>query len=199
MYPQASEVIDALAHVSAGFETTIVLSVRPIADFVESYYLQTIHEGAAHTFDSWFAGIDANSLAWDPIVDRLDEAFGRLAVEVGDFREIESGQNRFLRGFLVRAGTEPWTVVRHRYRSNPSISAAGLEHALARPVPPESVEERRARRRHLQTHFSNVNGPRARPVPAEIRARLESMTAAEYERLARRASNRLRRTGAAPR
>jgi len=189
LYPRASDVVEALARVSDGFETKIVMYVRPIADFVESYYLQTIHEGASHTFDAWLAGIDTESLAWGPVVDQLDEAFGPQAVAVGDFREIESGQNFFLRNFLERAEIVPWTTVRYRYRSNPSISSAGLELALKRNSALNTVEERRAWRTYLQTHFSNLDGPRARPMPPDITDRLTSMTAVEYELLARRASD----------
>lgn len=189
LYPRASDVVEALARLSAGFETKVIMYVRPIADFVESYYLQTIHEGATHGFEAWLAGIDAESLAWGPVIDHLDEAFGRQAVEVGDFREIQSGQNLFLRNFLKRAEIAPWTTVRYRYRSNPSISSAGLEFALERNSVLNTIEERRAWRTYLQTHFSNLDGPRARPMPPDIHDRLTSMTAVEYELLTQRASD----------
>ena len=186
MYPRAPELAAALARVSEGFDTRVVMYLRPLADFVESYYLQTIHEGAAHTFEEWFAGLDAESLSWSPAVEGLRAAFGGHAVEIGDFREFEFGQSLFLRRFLERAGIAPWTTVRHRYHSNPSVSQAGLKLALERNSLFATVEERRAWRRHLQDRYSNLDGPRARPMPPQVRMMLDSTAALEYEHLTRR-------------
>lgn len=186
LYPRAPERAAALARVCDGFDTRVVMYLRPIAGFVESFYLQTVQEGAAHTFEEWFAGIEADSLAWTTAVEGLGEAFGRRAVEIGDFREFGSGQNLFLRRFLERAGIAPWTTVRHRHRSNPSISQAGLELALERNALLTSVEERQASRRQLQNRYSNLDGPRAHPMPLQIRELLESMSGSEYEHLTRR-------------
>ena len=183
LYPLAPELAAALACVGEGFDVRVVMYLRPIAGFVESYYLQTIQEGAAHTFDEWFAGIDAASLSWSTAVHGLDAAFGRPTVMIGDFREFESGQNHFLRRFLERAGITPWTAVRHRHQSNPSISQAGLNLALERNALLTTAEERRASRRYLQDRYSSLHSPRARPMPPHVRMELDSMTAAEYERL----------------
>jgi hypothetical protein len=187
LYPNAAERIDALAGVCAGFDTRVVFYVRPVASFVESFYLQTVQEGATHSFDTWFAGIDGDSLSWGPIVDRLDAAFGRADVRIGDFGEIGLGQTSFLQGFLDRSGIMPWTTVRYRHRSNPSLSAAGLEIALQRNQGLREMEERAASRRDLQRRHSNRDAPRARPMPSDVRSRLDASTAADYATLAGRA------------
>lgn len=190
-FPHAPELADALQKISRDFEPTVVFYVRPIPSFLESYYLQTIHEGDSHTFEAWLSGVDHGELSWRPLVAALDESFGPASVLLGDFGEIEPDQNRFLRGFLHRAGVPPWTVVRYRYRANPSISQAGLQVALTHHRPLRTPADRRVWRSELQSSFSNLDGARATPMPAALRDQLSAITCDEYDLLAARAEETL--------
>jgi len=186
LYPECAETANALAAATEGLDVSIVFYVRPVADFVESYYLQTIHEGAWHSFDEWFRNIDASQLSWRPVIDALDSAFGGDRSVIGDFNEVKVGQNEFLTSFMRRAGIRSPSTVRYKPRRNSSISSEGLE--IARNINPHVVskEQRVATRKFLQEHFSNVGGERARPMPAEIRSYLDSQFSPEYELLAER-------------
>ncbi len=183
LYPLASEVGAALAAVSEGFDARVIMYLRPIDTFVESYYLQMAKQGATQTFDDWFAGVDPNLLSWRPAVEALRHSFGEDRVHVGDFREFENGQQAFLQRFLDRADIPQWNTLRYRHRSNPSVSQAGLEIALERNAELTTVAEQRASRRQLETAHSNVDGPPARPMPTGLRQLLRAATAGEYDQL----------------
>ena len=187
LYPNAAATASALAASTDGFDVSVVFYVRPVADFVESYYLQTIHEGAWHSFDDWYSGLEPSTLSWTPVVEALERAFGADRTLIGDFNEVKAGQNEFLERFMRRAGIRPPSRVRYKPRRNASISATGLE--IARNVNPhlENKQQRVATRKFLPEHFSNIGGERARPMPAEVRADLERRYGAEYEQLAERA------------
>lgn len=192
LYPMAPEYARCLSACLEGLDVTVVFYVRQMADFVESYYLQTIHEGAWHSFDKWARNIDMDTLAWSPVIAGLDDAFGRSRVAIGEFAEIERGQTQFLRTFMARAGLPQPRVVAYYARRNASVSEQGL--ALARELNPTASTraERRLIRRNLQGRYSNVTGDRARPMPAQLRASLTERTRSEYSGIARRAGGEVR-------
>lgn len=186
LYPDAPALANALAASLDGHDVAVVFYVRPVADFVESYYLQTIHEGAWHSFDDWFGSLDPSTLSWMPVVRGLEAAFGADRTLIGDFNEVKAGQNDFLERFMIRTGIRPPSTVHYKPRRNASISSVGLE--IARNVNPhlETKDQRVATRKFLQAHFSNVAGERARPLPGDVRADLERRYGAEYQELADR-------------
>jgi len=187
LYPDASRGAEGLAKACDGYDTQVVFYVRPIVDFLESYYLQTIQQGAWHSFQDWYGTLDGPH-SWTPAVSALDDAFGADRVLMGDFAEIALGQNQFLQQFMTRAGLpQPPTVEYERVR-NRSISARGLAIALSINPHLSSASERRETRLFLQKNFSNQLEDRARPMPEDLRRSVQNQTAAEYEALAARAA-----------
>jgi hypothetical protein len=187
LYPNAAWCAEGLAKVCDGLDTHIVFYVRPIADFLESYYLQTVHQGESHPFRDWYATLSGPHL-WTPVVEALDGAFGPDRVHVGDFTEITASQNQFLEQFMTRAGIPQPPVVDYEPVRNPSVSARGLEIALAINPYLSSARERKETRLFLQRHFSNQQEDRARPMPEDLRRSVTEQTAAEFEALAARAA-----------
>ncbi len=187
LYPHAPRLARSLREACDGLDVRVVLYVRPIESFVESYYVQTVQQGGTATFREWFDTLDGEPFSWEPMVRGLDEAFGPDAVALGDFREIRQGQNAFLRSFLDRCQAPAPETIDYEQVRNASVSARGLE--MARAVNPltRDLREHRRTRRFIQEHFSNQHEERARPMPDEIRERLREQHHAEYERLAERA------------
>lgn len=183
LYPEAARLSAALAGISLPFDPIVVFYIRPLADFVESYYLQTIHQGATHSFDEWYAGIDAAQLKWSRVVDALQAAFGAERVVIADFGEISEGQNEFLARFFRRTGLPAPSELDYRPVRNASVSTVGLELALKINPYLETTKQRRAARDFLQQNFSNVSGERARPMTAAVRQELDDQTATEYDSL----------------
>jgi hypothetical protein len=187
LYPDTEQLAQGLRRACEGFSPRIVFYVRPQEAFIESYYLQTIHQGKFHSFNEWYQGIDEASLRWMPVVDALDRVFGPENVAVGDFGEIAEGQGEFLRTFMRRARLPEPVSVDYAPVRNASVSARGLELALAMNPHLETLRERRAARRFLQGTFSNRTGERARPMPDDVRTALVEMWESEADALAERA------------
>ena len=82
LYARGPGNIAALAAaIGDGVRPKIFLSIRPQHEFLESFYLQTIHEGRHRPFDAWLSAVDLNALSWRPVVDAL-HAQGHRALAV---------------------------------------------------------------------------------------------------------------------
>lgn len=185
LYPNAEKNIAALANARTRTPTKLLLSIRPPADFVESYYLQTVHQGGHETFAEWLRLVDLEALSWRPIVDAMHAHFGPENVEVVDFRRIRDGQELFLQHMLARIDQRLDTPVSYSEPKNRSVSARGLEMALAANPHLKTSEERGALRTFLQTHFSNLDGPRPVLFTEEQKAALWERYRDDYEDLVR--------------
>lgn len=183
LYPNAARNVAALAHAVAGHRCRVLLSIRPPAEFVESYYLQTVHQGGHETFAEWLQLVDLEALSWRPIVEELHRRFGPENVEVVDFRRIREGQDAFVRHVLARMSPRLDVPVRYPAATNRSVSARGLAMALAANPHLKTGEERGALRTFLQTHFSNLDGPRPVLFTPEQKAALWDRYRADYEAL----------------
>lgn len=183
LYPDAPEIIGALREALEPFDARVLFGLRPQDEFLESYYLQRIHEGRTVRFPEWLDALDLEALSWRPVVDGLVDAFGAPRVEVIDFRTIAHGQDAYIEAFLRRVDPRWSGRVHYRAVRNPSISAKGLDIALAVNPLLESAEERKALRTFLQNHFNNRRSPRPQLLSPEQRDRLRARYGAEYEDL----------------
>ncbi len=189
LYPRAERNLTALAaamHAVPEVRAKVAVSIRPQADFLESYYLQSIHQGGYENFDQWLAKVDLGALSWRPLVAMLGEAFGPGNVEVVDFRLMATaGQEEFLRHLLTRIDPRLDFPVSYAAERNRSLSGRGLQMALALNPYLETGVERKAARTFLQENFSNVGEARPQLLSADQRADLAGRYAAEYEALVR--------------
>jgi hypothetical protein len=183
LYPQAEARVAALASILEPFETRVVFYLRRTVSFLESYYLQLIHQGEFFTFDQWLDRVDLDRVSWRPVVEMLRDAFGADRVSIGDFDEIKEGQDEFLRRFLRRVDPSIDVAASYRPRRNPSISDKGLQIALSANPYLRSADERKAMRKFLQANFSNTDYARPRLFTAEQRAGLEERYDPEYDSL----------------
>lgn len=183
LYPRAAEIIPVLRRVLAPYRTKVFLSIRPQGEFIESYYLQLIHQGGHQPFSDWLAQIDLNALSWRPIVDDLTAAFGREQVEILDFRQVQRDQQAYLQDFFRRIDPRLSVEISPPPVRNPSISDKGLRLALAANPYLTSAAERRLMRVFLQDNFSNVDYPRPVLLNDDQKAQLLERYGAEYEAL----------------
>ncbi len=160
LYPACAPMIEALGGVLAPYEAKVFLYVRPQVEFIESYYLQLIHQGNTFTFDEWLGTLDLDRLSWVPLTEMLRETFGDDRVEVVDFGEIRLGQNEFIERFFRRIDPGFDFKVDYKPRRNPSVGDKGLTLALAANPHLDTGDEKKAMRVFLQKHFSNVAYPR---------------------------------------
>ncbi|WP_386685104.1 hypothetical protein [Loktanella sp. R86503] len=183
LYPEHDKIIAAFAKAFDSFDANIVYTIRPQYSFLESYYLQRIHQGDSLSFGDFIKGIDLDRLHWTPIVDALKREFGADRVTVIDFELIRQGQMRFIQEFVSRT-ISPDITVDTDYDSvkNPSISARGLEIAL-RVNPLLEKGEKGLMRKFLQANFSNQTEPRPVLMDDELRDNLIAKYQSEYREL----------------
>lgn len=163
----------------------VVYYIRNQASFLESYYLQTVHEGAWHDFDSYMTGLGAHGFSWVPLYEALCDLFGAENVVLRSFDEdIAAGQAAYLERFLraaTAADLKPFGAFDYKPVRNPSVGDRGLD--LARAINPllRNPSERKLFRKFLQEHFSNRDYPRpallSEAAKAEMRARYDAENA----------------------
>ncbi|MGB7979726.1 MAG: hypothetical protein WCF36_02910 [Candidatus Nanopelagicales bacterium] len=160
LYPAAAASAQGLRRSVGEFAPRIVYYIRSQEEFVESYYLQTVHQGGTASFDQWLSTIDTTAISWVPVIEALADAFGPSHVVVRDFTEIRQGQNAFITNFLRLCDPDLHPSVDYRRPHNLSISQQGLDLALAMNPLLIRADDRHATRKFLQAHFNNTTGPR---------------------------------------
>ncbi|MCF3640928.1 hypothetical protein LXM94_13200 [Rhizobium sp. TRM95111] len=187
LYPRKHQALGALAREYGEDEVVIVFYLRHQDEFIESYYLQRINEGAAMSFDEWLGGIDTTKLSWRTVLDSIRDAFPKAKIEVRMFAdEISGGQSRFIERFFSCFGTfdrEAFEDFAFDNSVNISLGDKGLEMALHINRVVTTKKERELVRRFLQTHFSNRDYPRPVLLGPEQREALRNIYAAENARL----------------
>ena len=184
LYPDAGACAKGIHSAAGDLNVRVVYYIRSQESFLESYYLQTVHEGGTRTFDEWLSGIDTDAISWAPVIDALVESFGEDRVVVRDFAEIQEGQHEFIANFLRTCDPDAHPDVHFPARRNTSISQQGLDLALVMN-PLLAKDQQRTVRNFLQSNFNNTKG--ARPVllsPADKEA-LHDRYAAENAQLLR--------------
>lgn len=174
LYPGASASIRGIKD-AVDFDAKIIYYLRDQADFLESYYLQTVHEGSYATFGDWLKGIDLNELSWEPLVASLKDNFGSENVVIADFAYITAGQDAFIERFLDFVKPDHGIIPKYSAKRNFSLSQQGLDIALAVNPLLESAHERRTTRKFLQRHFNNSQSARPSLLTALQKSELESL------------------------
>jgi hypothetical protein len=183
LYPDVFKFAEPLAAILHEFDGKVVFYLREQSAFLESYYLQHVHEGGSTPFSEWLAKIDLDRMSWRPAVEHLRVIFGPHRVALGRFEEIKDGQDEFLRQFLLRVDDRITLEPTYDAHRNSSISARGLEIALRINPLLETHKERKIVRKFLQRHFSNRNQPRAVLLTPEQKGYIASRYSSENEAL----------------
>ncbi len=184
LYPEADRAIEGIRN-AVELPAKVIYYIRAQADFVESYYLQTVHQGSYASFRDWVATIDLDDLSWEPLVSSLDSRFGSENVVIADFAFIEAGQNAFIERFLDLIKPGHGIIPDYSAKRNLSISQLGLDIALAINPLLESADERRTTRKFLQRHFNNSRSPRPELLNPEQKSALQDRYGDENRNLIR--------------
>jgi hypothetical protein len=164
IYPRLLERARNLKNALSRHNIVVVYYIRSQAQFLESYYLQTIHEGKDHTFKAWRRQVGKPNLSWRPVYENLCEVFGKESVILRSFDDdISQGQAVYLERFFssfMNVDADAFGRFEYAPVRNPSIGAKGLKIARAVNGLLETSRERKSMRRFLQDNFSNIDYPR---------------------------------------
>lgn len=165
LYPESRNV-RYLKSALADRPLRIVYYIREQSGFLESYYLQTIHEGGRYSFREFLSNIDFKRISWKPVYETLCANFGAANVIMKSFEEeIAKGQSVYLENFLrssVEVDLSPFGEFKYDVVRNPSIGWIGLRLSLVLNAFVNSPEKRRRVRNFMQRHFSNRRFARPR-------------------------------------
>ena len=192
LYPHARDNAQRLRDRLGSRAVRVVHYIRAQPEFVESYYLQTIHEGSHHHFNDWFAPFAAMDLSWRPLHAALVAVFGRENVVLRSFEaEMARGQAGFLEGFFATfSDITPARMDGYAYAPlrNPSIGDRGLAIALAANRHLTTGAERKKMRKFLQQEFSNRDYPRPSLLSEAAKAAMTARYGEENAALLREAA-----------
>ena len=183
LYPSAKDIIPALGKALSAYDTKIIYSIRPQWEFLESYYLQKVHQGYFLTFNQFLESVDMDNLYWQPVIDALGAEFGQENVKIVDFSLIRKGQDTFISEFIKQNISEDLIPdLDYAKVHNASISDRGLQLAL-RINPLLKREETSSVRKFLQENFSNQTEPRPNLLSADMKAVLKDRYESDYNGL----------------
>jgi hypothetical protein len=176
IYPHVARNIADLKNVIGDRPIRVIYYIRKQAAFLESYFLQTVHEGAWHDFDGYMKDLGTQGFSWAPLYDAFCRVFGSENVVLRSFdQDIAEGQAVFLQRFMesfTSADLSAFKGFEYGPVRNPSVGDRGLE--LASGINPllQNANERKLFRKFLQEHFSNRDFPRPTLLSPERREEL---------------------------
>ena len=162
LYPDAEKYAKDLRHVLKDMDVKISYYIRSQEDYIQSYYLQLVHQGEFYTFNQFLEEkANIEKLSWMPIIEALANTFGEENVFVGYFNSIKKGQKAFLQEFSSTFFPGIDIPIAYGKKHNFSISDRGLQMALRiNPLLRKHGGETRRVRDFLQENFSNATEPR---------------------------------------
>ncbi len=180
LYQNAPRRVDILAEALAGTDVSVVFAVRNQADFLESYYVQSVQAGGSKTFDAFLDRVDASQLTWTPVLELLRDRLDRSLTVVPYEHLAARGPTGVIDAMTSRLGVE--LRVDKPPVHNVSFSERELLVALVL-APLLEVEEREAVRRNLQKSQGTLRTGRPRLLTEDGRRALMGAVRADNVRL----------------
>lgn len=188
LYAKAEQSLRALAEAFKGYDVTVLYYIRKQSSFIESYYLQSVHEGGSTLFDDWMQDINVKHLSWAPVVNEIKEMFSENTPVIKCFeQEISKGQRRFLASAfeIIQPGSTAENFDNFDYdaKRNISVGKKGLEIALRINPIISTPEERKLVRNFLQWNFNNTKYARPNLFTTEQAHAIDESYSAENAQL----------------
>lgn len=185
LYDKSADQINALTDALADCNLTFIYYIRRQWEFVESYYIQTIHQGSHKSFEEWYASIGrSDNLSWRPLVNNLRGSQSSSTI-IKDFATlVEKGQEWYLRDFF-ESFLEPESIPPIEYKSkrNISVGEPGLKMLRAANEFADTAAERKLLRKFFQKNFNNLNYPRPQLLEPEEMERIKEKYGSELVEL----------------
>ena len=164
LYPQAASKLNNLKKYLPEMDVEVIYYIRSQAAFMESYYLQTIHQGSFQHFENFLKNVKFEHMSWRPALKAIQKSFAGSPVSIKSFeKEIGNGQEAFLKNFFfcfMGDGVDNFDSWKYNPVRNPSIGDRGLELSLIINQYLEGRDEKRLFRKFFQSNFSNRDYPR---------------------------------------
>ncbi len=159
LYPSASELIGKYRDYLSPYDVHFVFYIRDTADFLESYYIQTVQEGSGKSFRKWLQSYgDFEYLSWRPLVEAIKLANFNSYSIINFSDSIRQGQKQFIAQFLSTFMEDTANLPEIDYNANRNISVGSLGLKLLKACNKHvtTAEERKLLRKFFQANFNNT-------------------------------------------
>lgn len=177
LYGQALPRINAYVGALRDFDLTFIYYLRCQWEFVESYYIQKVHQGSSESFEDWYKSIRGhNFLSWRPLVEVMRNSAASSGV-IKDFASIlENGQEWYIGDFFaVFVELNDIPSVNYKTKRNISVGESGLAMLRAANAFAVNCSERKLLRKFFQANFNNLKYPRPSLLKPEQMDRIKAM------------------------
>ena len=186
LYPDAGDLISMYRDHLSEYDVHFVFYVRDVADFVESYYIQTVQEGSTLSFSKWFNSFGGSEfLSWIPLLEAINNA-NFYSTSIVNFSEsISKGQTAFISEFFSTFIKNKKLGFKINYSAarNISVGALGLKLLKACNKHTSNAEERRLLRKFFQANFNNSKYPKPNLLNSEQKSLITEKYGHELENL----------------
>lgn len=159
LYPSASELLEKYRYYLTSYDVHLVYYIRDTADFLESYYIQTVQEGSGKSFRKWLQSYgDCEYLSWGPLVEAIKLSnFNSFSI-INFSDSIRQGQKQFIAQFFSTFIEDTVNLPEIDYDASRNISVGALGLKLLKECNKHvtKAEERRLLRKFFQTNFNNT-------------------------------------------
>ena len=185
LYPDAGELISMYRTYLSAYDVHFVFYVRDVADFVESYYIQTVQEGSTMSFAKWFNSFGGTEcLSWIPLLEAINQANFNSTSIINFSESISQGQISFISQFFSTFMEEEEVSnlqIDYNAARNISVGALGLKLLKACNKHVSNAEERRLLRKFFQANFNNSKYPKPNLLDSDQKSFIAQKYGNEFE------------------
>ena len=176
LYPLCKKRIDAYKQIFPNEDIKVILYIRNQDTFIESCFVQDIHQRKIIPFQQYLSSIDMKSLYWSTVVSNICNVVGKENIVVRQFETIYEGFNSFAGDFFSLFCNEQLLkkIKIKQIQRNPSFSKLAIDIATA-VGPLVNKGQWIPARKMLQKNFCSKNYPRKKLLDDETRAELTAL------------------------
>lgn len=191
IYPKVGQVAQALVASIPAQERLWLFTVRDLASFIQSSYVQQLKMGGSQSIEHYLGKFNPVALDWADVISKLLEATpksDRVAVCFYDGFRTNQKIHALLKDFF---GSFPLPKEQEGV-SNPGYNLKGINLARAANAALEDMRDRRKMRAFIQENFSLKKGESAPELLSPVlKSALQKQSEASLENIRAMKSNRL--------
>lgn len=181
LYKDARKRMLILKSIFRGEDIKVILYLREHASYIESSYIQDIHEKKICSFDEYINAIGIKNLSWKPLVETIANEVGCENLIVKKFERISDDYDFFVNDFFsLFCDSKKLTL--KKYQTNTSFSKKAVQIATAIAPYVDDVEWKYFRK-VLQNKFNSKKYPKMELISPEMRSEIKNFYNGEIDYL----------------
>lgn len=158
IYPSAKKVAQVIKSMIPDYvdDVKVIYYIRRQDTYLESTYLQQIHQGNDIDLETYLSKIDLSKLDWNHIIDGLADVFGENNLYLKTFEDIKQGSKQYVYDFFTIIGFKD-LISLDIVKNNTNLSYSQKAYDIAQMVNLLlTQDEKEEFRKFLQNTFPNT-------------------------------------------